>query len=347
MKKQVILTGDRPTGKLHLGHYVGTLKQRIELQNLSDYDIYIMIADVQALTDNFKNPKKIQDNLIEVALDYLAIGLDPNKICIFIQSQVPELTELTTYYMNLVSVSRLQRNPTIKTEIIERGFKESVPIGFLCYPVSQAADITGFNANFVPVGEDQLPLIEQTKEIVRSFNNIYGETLIEPEVILPKTDNERRLIGIDGNAKMSKSLNNCIYLSDSKEEIEKKVMKMYTDKDHINIEDPGKIEGNVVFTYLDVFLKEDSFEKYYPEFKNLDELKKAYQKGGIGDVRIKRFLIDILEELLGPIRKRREEYAKDKTAVYEILNEGSKRAREEVQKTLKNVKKAIGINYFD
>lgn len=347
MKKKVILTGDRPTGKLHIGHYVGSLKQRIELQNLNEYDMYIMIADVQALTDNFDNPKKIQDNLIEVALDYLAVGIDPKKTCIFIQSQVSELTELTTYYLNLVSVNRLQRNPTIKTEIIERGFEKSVPVGFLCYPVSQAADITAFDANIVPVGEDQLPLIEQTKEVVRSFNNIYGDTLIGPDVMLPKTDNERRLIGIDGNAKMSKSLNNCIYLSDSKEEVEKKVMRMYTDKDHINIDDPGKIEGNVVFTYLDTFIKKDSFEKYYPEFKNLDELKQAYKKGGIGDVRIKRFLIDILEELLLPIRKRREEYAKDKDKVYEILKQGSIKASNTASKTLKRVRKAIGLEYFN
>lgn len=347
MDKKVILTGDRPTGRLHLGHYVGSLKQRLELQNTGEYNIYIMIADVQALTDNFKNPKKIQDNLIEVVLDYLAIGLDPEKICIFVQSQVPELTELTIYYMNLVTVNRLQRNPTIKTEIIERGFKDSIPAGFLCYPISQAADITAFNANLVPVGEDQLPLIEQTREIVRMFNSIYGQTLVEPEVILAKSENERRLIGIDGNAKMSKSLGNCIYLSDSKEEIEQKVMKMYTDKDHINITDPGKIEGNVVFTYLDIFVKETSFEKYYPEFKNLDQLKRNYQKGGIGDVRIKRFLIDVLEEVLLPIRNRRQKYAKDKNKVYKILEEGSVKAREEAKKTLGKVRNAIGLNYFD
>ena len=302
MDTKVILTGDRPTGKLHLGHYVGSLKQRIKLQNTDNHKVYIMIADVQALTDNFKNPKKIRESIIEVALDYLSVGLDPNKSTIFIQSQIPELTELTTYYLNLVTVNRLERNPTIKTEIIERGFKDSIPTGFLVYPVSQAADITAFNANLVPVGEDQLPLVEQTREIVRSFNNIYGKTLVEPEVLLPKSENERRLIGLDGSAKMSKSLDNCIYLSDSKEEVKNKVMQMYTDKDHIKIEDPGKIEGNVVFTYLDTFIKEDSFTKYYPEFNNLQELKFAYQRGGIGDVRIKRFLIDVLEEELESIR---------------------------------------------
>ncbi len=346
MEKKVILTGDRPTGKLHLGHYVGSLKQRLELQNKDIYDMYIMIADIQALTDNFKNPKKIQDNLIEVALDYLAVGIDPNKTCIFIQSQVPELTELTTYYLNLVTVNRLERNPTIKTEIIEREFNESVPTGFLVYPVSQAADITAFNASIVPVGEDQLPLIEQTREIVRSFNNIYGETLIEPEALLAKNAKERRLLGIDGNAKMSKSLGNCIYLSDSKEELEKKVMQMYTDENHIRVEDPGKVEGNVVFSYLDIFVKDDSFEKYYQEFKNLDELKDAYRNGGIGDVRIKRFLIDILEEEFAPIREKREELAKDKNRVYEILKEGSNKARKEAQLTLKKVREAIGLEYF-
>ena len=346
MDKKIILTGDRPTGKLHLGHYVGSLKQRLELQNSNDYNVYIMIADVQALTDNFKNPKKIRESIIEVALDYLAVGLDPKISTIFIQSQIPELTELTIYYLNLVTVNRLERNPTIKTEIIERGFKDSIPTGFLVYPISQAADITAFNANFIPVGEDQLPLIEQTREIVRSFNSIYGETLVEPKALLAKKENERRLIGIDGNAKMSKSLGNCIYLSDTKEEVVNKVMQMYTDKDHLRVEDPGKIEGNVVFTYLDTFLKEDSFSKYYPEFNNFEELKVAYQKGGIGDVRIKRFLIDVLEEVLEPIRRRREEYAKDKDAVYEMLKEGSFKAQEVAKETLKDVKRAIGLDYF-
>ncbi len=347
MKKQVILTGDRPTGKLHLGHYVGSLKQRVELQNSGKYDVFIMIADIQALTDNFDNPKKIIESVTEVMLDYLAIGLDPDKTCIFIQSQVPELFELTMYYMNLVTVNRLERNPTVKSEIAEKQFEKTLPAGFLCYPVSQAADITAFNADLVPVGEDQVPMIEQTREIVRSFNNIYGKTLKEPKVLLSKNEHERRLVGIDGNAKMSKSLGNGIYLSDSKEEVEKKVMQMYTDKDHIRVEDPGKVEGNVVFMYLDIFSKEDSFEKYYNEFKNLDELKAAYQKGGIGDVRIKRFLIDVLEEELKPIRERREMYAKDIDALYDMLEKGSIKAKEVASQTLKEVKEAIGINFFE
>lgn len=346
MKKQVILTGDRPTGKLHLGHYVGSLKQRVELQNSGKYDVFIMIADIQALTDNFDNPKKIIESVTEVMLDYLAIGLDPDKTCIFIQSQVPELFELTMYYMNLVTVNRLERNPTVKSEIAEKQFEKTLPAGFLCYPVSQAADITAFNADLVPVGEDQVPMIEQTREIVRSFNNIYGKTLKEPKVLLSKNEHERRLVGIDGNAKMSKSLGNGIYLSDSKEEVEKKVMQMYTDKDHIRVEDPGKVEGNVVFMYLDIFSKEDSFEKYYNEFKNLDELKVAYQKGGIGDVRIKRFLIDVLEEELKPIRERREMYAKDIDALYDMLEKGSIKAKEVASQTLKEVKEAIGINFL-
>lgn len=346
MDKKIILTGDRPTGKLHLGHYVGSLKQRVNLQNSDEYQVYIMIADVQALTDNFKNPKKIQDSIIDVALDYLAVGIDPSKTCIFIQSQIPELTELTTYYLNLVTVNRLERNPTIKTEIVERAFGDSIPAGFLCYPVSQASDITAFNASFVPVGEDQLPLIEQTREIVRSFNSIYGETLIEPQAMLSKSENERRLVGIDGNAKMSKSLGNCIYLSDSKEEVENKVMQMYTDKDHIKVEDPGKVEGNVVFAYLDIFVKPDSFSKYYNEFNDLDELKNAYRNGGIGDVRIKRFLIEVLEEELKPIRERREALNKDHEIIYRMLEEGSKNAREVARQTLDKVREAIGLEYF-
>lgn len=347
MDKKTILTGDRPTGRLHLGHYVGSLRKRVELQNSDNYNMYIMIADIQALTDNFKNPKKIRDNIIEVALDYLSVGLNFEKSTIFIQSQIPELTELTIYYLNLITVNRLERNPTIKTEIIERGFNDSIPAGFLAYPVSQAADITGFNANLVPVGDDQLPLIEVTREVVRAFNNIYGETLVEPEAILSKDEKARRLVGLDGNAKMSKSLGNCIYLSDSKEEVEKKVMQMYTDENHLKVEDPGQIEGNVVFTYLDVFVKEDSFRKYYPEFNNLEELKHFYQKGGIGDVKIKRFLIDVIEEELGPIRERREEYSKNPDLIYKMLQESSIKAREVVKETLTKVREAIGLEYFD
>ena len=284
----IILTGDRPTGRLHLGHYVGSLKNRVRMQNEGDYDkMFVFIADAQALTDNFDNPEKVRENIKEVALDYLAVGLDPNKCTMFIQSMIPELTELTFYYMNLVTVARLHRNPTVKAEIEQKGFEESIPAGFFTYPVSQTADITGFKANLVPVGDDQLPMIEQAREIVRKFNNIYGETLVEPEAVLPSDEKCYRLAGIDGNAKMSKSIGNCIYLSDSEEEIKKKIFSMYTDPNHIKIEDPGKIEGNVVFTYLDVFCKEDSFEKFLPEYKNLDELKAHYQKGGLGDMKIK------------------------------------------------------------
>ncbi len=346
--KNIILTGDRPTGPLHIGHYVGSLKNRVKMQNEGNYDeMYVFIADAQALTDNFDNPKKIQDNLIEVALDYLAVGLDPSKVTIFVQSAVSELTELTFYFMNLVTVARLHRNPTVKSEIEMRGFEESIPAGFFTYPVSQTADITAFKANLVPVGDDQLPMIEQAREIVRKFNSIYGDTLVEPEAILPKTENERRLVGTDGNSKMSKSLGNCIYLKDSEEEIKKKVFSMYTDPDHIKIEDPGKVEGNVVFTYLDVFCKEDSFKKYLPEYKNLDELKAHYMRGGLGDMKIKRFLNDILQEELKPIRERREELAKNPDKIYKILEEGTIKARKAASKTLQEMKKAIGINYFD
>ena len=344
----IILTGDRPTGRLHLGHYVGSLKNRVRMQNEGDYDkMFVFIADAQALTDNFDNPEKVRENIKEVALDYLAVGLDPNKCTMFIQSMIPELTELTFYYMNLVTVARLHRNPTVKAEIEQKGFEESIPAGFFTYPVSQTADITGFKANLVPVGDDQLPMIEQAREIVRKFNNIYGETLVEPEAVLPNDEKCYRLAGLDGNAKMSKSLGNCIYLSDSEEEIKKKIFSMYTDPDHIKIEDPGKIEGNVVFTYLDVFCKEDSFEKFLPEYKNLDELKAHYQKGGLGDMKIKKFLNSIIQEELSPIRERREELAKDIDAVYDILRKGSIEARKEVAKTLNEVKRAMKINYFE
>lgn len=346
--KKVILTGDRPTGPLHIGHYVGSLKNRVRMQNEGDYDeMYVFIADAQALTDNFDNPQKVKDNILEVALDYLAVGLDPDKVTIFIQSEIPELTELTFYYMNLVTVSRLYRNPTVKSEIEQKGFEESIPAGFLTYPVSQAADITAFKSNVVPVGDDQLPMIEQTREIVRKFNRIYDDVLVEPEAKIPESKNESRLIGTDGNAKMSKSLGNCIYLKDSEEEVRNKVFGMYTDPDHIKITDPGKIEGNVVFTYLDVFCKSDSFSKYLPEYNNLDELKEHYQRGGLGDVKIKKFLFEILNEELKPIRERRELLAKDPEKIKEILQEGTMRARKVAADTLKEVKTAMRLNYFD
>lgn len=346
--KKVILTGDRPTGPLHIGHYVGSLKNRVRMQNEGDYDeMYVFIADAQALTDNFDNPQKVKDNILEVALDYLAVGLDPDKVTIFIQSEIPELTELTFYYMNLVTVSRLYRNPTVKSEIEQKGFEESIPAGFLTYPVSQAADITAFKTNVVPVGDDQLPMIEQTREIVRKFNRIYDDVLVEPEAKIPESKNESRLIGTDGNAKMSKSLGNCIYLKDSEEVIRNKVFGMYTDPDHIKITDPGKIEGNVVFTYLDVFCKSDSFSKYLPEYNNLDELKVHYQRGGLGDVKIKKFLFEILNEELKPIRERRELLAKDPEKIKEILQEGTMRARKVAAETLKEVKTAMRLNYFD
>lgn len=346
--KKVILTGDRPTGPLHIGHYVGSLKNRVRMQNEGNYDeMYVFIADAQALTDNFDNPQKVKDNILEVALDYLAVGLDPEKVTIFIQSEIPELTELTFYYMNLVTVSRLYRNPTVKSEIEQKGFEESIPAGFLTYPVSQAADITAFKTNVVPVGDDQLPMIEQTREIVRKFNRIYDDVLVEPEAKIPESKNESRLIGTDGNAKMSKSLGNCIYLKDSEEEVRNKVFGMYTDPDHVKITDPGKIEGNVVFTYLDVFCKSDSFSKYLPEYNNLDELKEHYQRGGLGDVKIKKFLFEILNEELKPIRERRELLAKDPEKIKEILQEGTMRARKVAADTLKEVKTAMRLNYFD
>ena len=344
----IILTGDRPTGRLHLGHYVGSLRNRVKMQNESEYDkMYVMIADSQALTDNFDNPEKIRENLIEVALDYLSVGINPDKVSIFIQSQISELTELTFYFLNLVTLSRLERNPTVKTEIKQKAFETSLPAGFLIYPVSQAADILLFDANIVPVGEDQEPMLEQAREIARSFNNIYGKTFIEPKAVLPESKLARRMPGIDGAAKMSKSLGNAIYLADDKKTVKKKVMAMYTDPDHINIDDPGKVEGNVVFTYLDVFANDSHFEKYLPDYKNLDELKAHYQKGGLGDVKCKKFLIKVLEEELEPIRKRRAEYEKDIEGVFEILKKGTSDARTQGAKKLNEVKKAMGIDYFN
>lgn len=345
---KTILTGDRPTGKLHLGHYVGSLKRRVELQNSGEYkNIFIMIADAQALTDNFDNPEKVRQNILEVALDYLAVGLDPKISTMFIQSQIVELTELTFYYMNLVTLARLQLNPTVKSEIQMRDFKSSIPVGFLCYPISQAADITAFRADTVPAGEDQLPMIEQTREIVRKFNHIYGEVLVEPKVLLPDNAVCMRLPGIDGKAKMSKSLGNCIYLSDSKEEVQKKVMSMFTDPTHLKVSDPGHLEGNTVFTYLDAFSRPEHFERYLPEYQNLDELKAHYTKGGLGDVKVKRFLNSIIDEELEPIRKRRTEYEKDTGLVYDILKEGTKKAKETAANTLAAAKEAMKLNYFE
>ena len=347
-KEKIILTADRPTGKLHIGHYVGSLKRRVELQNSNLYDkIFIMIADAQALTDNAENPEKVRQNIIEVALDYLACGIDPTKSTIFIQSQIPELCELAFYYMNLVTVSRLQRNPTVKTEIQMRNFATSIPVGFFTYPISQASDITAFKATTVPVGEDQEPMLEQTREIVRKFNAVYGETLIEPEILLPDNSACLRLPGTDGKAKMSKSLNNCIYLSESADDLQKKIMSMFTDPGHLRVQDPGKIEGNTVFTYLDAFCKPEHFEKYLPDYPNLDELKAHYQRGGLGDVKVKRFLNAIMQEELEPIRSRRKEFEKDIPAIYIILNKGSEVAREAAADTLSDVRKAMKINYFD
>ena len=346
--KKIILTGDRPTGKLHVGHYVGSLKRRVELQNSGDYDeIYIMIADAQALTDNADNPEKVRQNIIEVALDYMSCGLDPEKSTLFIQSQIPELCELTCYYMNLVTVSRLQRNPTVKNEIKMRNFEASIPVGFFTYPISQASDITAFKATTVPAGEDQMPMVEQTKEIVHKFNSVYGETLVDPDILLPTNQACMRLPGIDGKAKMSKSLGNCIYLSDEPDVIKKKVMSMYTDPDHIQVSDPGKIEGNTVFTYLDAFCRPEQFAKYLPDYANLDELKAHYQRGGLGDVKVKKFLNKVLEEELEPIRARRKELEKDIPYIYDVLHKGSIKAREKAAQTLTDVKNAMKINYFD
>ena len=345
--KKIILTGDRPTGKLHLGHYVGSLKNRVEMQNSGKYIPYIFISDLQALTDNARDPEKIRRNLIEVALDYLAVGIDPKKSIIFVQSQVPELAELTMYYMNLVTLARLKRNPTIKTEIKERGFEKSVPVGFLTYPISQAADITAFDAELVPGGEDQAPILEQDREIVRAFNAIYGDTLVEPELITPDKAICKRLPGTDGKNKMSKSLDNCIYLSDEPDVIKKKVMSMYTDPNHIKIEDPGDVQNNAVFKYLDAFCKDEHFKKYLPEYKNLEELKAHYQRGGVGDVKIKRFLNDILQEILEPIRSRRHYYEQHIDYVYDMLEEGSKEARKKAKEVLKRVRRAISLEYFE
>ena len=345
---KIILTGDRPTGRLHLGHYVGSLKRRVELQNSGEFDkIFIMIADAQALTDNADNPEKVRQNIIEVALDYLSCGLDPSKTNIFIQSQIPQLTELTFYYMNLVTVSRLQRNPTVKSEIQLRNFEASIPVGFFTYPISQTADITAFKATTVPVGEDQEPMLEQAREIVRKFNSIYGETLVEPDILLPDNKACLRLPCIDGKAKMSKSLGNCIYLSDTPEEVKRKVMSMYTDPDHIRVEDPGKIEGNCVFTYLDAFSSEEDFKEFLPDYNNLDELKDHYRRGGLGDVKVKKFLNNVLQKQLEPIRNKRHEYEKDIPGVYEILRKGTEAAYEVAQQTLNEVKASMKINYFD
>ncbi len=347
-KEKIILTGDRPTGKLHIGHYAGSLKRRVELQNAGTYDkVFVFIADAQALTDNIDNPEKVRRNVIEVALDYLACGLDPAKTTLFIQSQIPELCELTFYYMDLVTVSRLQRNPTVKTEIQLRNFETSIPVGFFTYPVSQAADITAFRATAVPVGEDQEPMIEQTREIVRRFNHIYGETLTEPEILLPDNAACLRLPGIDGKAKMSKSLGNCIYLSDTADEVEKKVRSMYTDPAHIRISDPGKLEGNTVFTYLDAFCKPEHFGRYLPDYSGLDELKAHYRRGGLGDIKVKKFLAAIMQEELAPIRERRKEFEKDIPGIYHTLRQGCEKARAAAAATLDDVRKAMKINYFD
>lgn len=346
--EKIILTGDRPTGRLHVGHYVGSLKRRVELQNSGEFDkIYIMIADAQALTDNFDNPEKVRQNIIEVALDYLSVGLDPAKSTLFIQSQISELTELTFFYSDLVTVSRLQRNPTVKSEIQLRNFETSIPVGFFTYPISQAADITAFKATTVPVGEDQLPMIEQTREIVRKFNSIYDEVLVEPDVLLPENAACLRLPGTDGKAKMSKSLGNCIYLADPEEVVKQKIMSMYTDPTHIQITDPGHIEGNCVFTYLDAFSTPEHFEEYLPEYKTLDELKDHYKRGGLGDVKIKKFLNNVIQEELAPIRARRAVFEKDIPAVYDILKMGSDVARETAAQTLSEVKRAMKINYFE
>lgn len=346
--KNIILTGDRPTGKLHLGHYLGSLKNRVKLQNSGEYDeIYIEIADTQAITDNFHNIEKVRQNVIEVTLDYLACGIDPEKTTIFVQSQIPELYELTSYYLNLVTLSRLQRNPTIKEEMKLRGFEKSLPMGFLTYPVSQAADITLFDATVVPVGDDQAPMLEQTKELVKSFNNSYKEVIVDPKMVLPDNEACTRLPGLDGKAKMSKSLGNCIYLSDEADVIEKKVMSMFTDPDHIRVEDPGKVEGNTVFTYLDAFCTDEHFKKYLPEYNNLDELKAHYKKGGLGDVVIKKFLNNIIQEELEPIRKRRKEYEKKIPEVYEMLMKSTAKAREKAISKIAEVRDAMGINYFD
>ena len=345
--KQIILTGDRPTGRLHVGHYVGSLKERVRLQNTGKFDeIYIMIADAQALTDNADNPEKVRQNILQVALDYLACGLDPNKVHIFIQSMVPQLTELTFYYMNLVTVSRVQRNPTVKAEIQMRNFEASIPVGFFCYPISQAADITAFNATAVPVGEDQEPMLEQCREIVHKFNTVYGETLTMPQIVLPSNNACMRLPGTDGKAKMSKSLGNCIYLADPEEVVREKIMSMYTDPDHIRVQDPGKLEGNTVFTYLDAFCQPEHFAEFLPDYQSLDELKAHYQRGGLGDVKVKKFLNNVMQSLLSPMRERRAQWEGRLPEVYEILKKGSEIAAETAQGTLDRVRHAMKIDYF-
>lgn len=346
--RNVILTGDRPTGKLHVGHYVGSLRRRVELQNTGNYDdIYIMIADAQALTDNADNPEKVRQNIVEVALDYLACGLDPKVSTLFIQSMVPELTELSFYYMNLVTVSRLQRNPTVKAEIQMRNFEASIPVGFFTYPISQAADITAFKATVVPVGEDQMPMLEQTKEIVHKFNAVYGETLVDPKIMLPDNQACMRLPGIDGKAKMSKSLGNCIYLSDTEADVKKKVMSMFTDPNHLRVEDSGKVEGNPVFIYLDAFCKDEYFAEFLPDYANLDELKAHYTRGGLGDVKVKKFLNNVMQAELAPIRERRAQWEKDIPTVFDILKEGSEKAEKVAAETLAEVRRSMKINYFE
>ncbi len=345
---KIILTGDRPTGRLHVGHYVGSLKRRVELQNSGEYDqIFIMIADAQALTDNADNPEKVRQNIIEVALDYLSAGLDPAKSTLFIQSQIPQLCELSFYYMNLVTVSRLQRNPTVKAEIQMRNFETSIPVGFFTYPISQAADITAFQATTVPVGEDQMPMIEQTREIVHKFNSVYGDTLTMPDILLPNNKACLRLPGTDGKAKMSKSLGNCIYLSDTEEDVRKKIMSMFTDPNHLRVEDPGQVEGNPVFIYLDAFCKDEHFQKFLPDYPNLDALKAHYTRGGLGDVKVKKFLNKVIQEELAPIRERRKEFEKDIPGVYQMLEEGSKKAEAVAAQTLAQVKRSMKINYFE
>lgn len=346
--KKIILTGDRPTGKLHIGHYVGSLRRRVELQNSNEFDeIYIMIADAQALTDNAENPSKIRDNLIEVVLDYLSVGIDPSKSTIFVQSSVPALTELNMYYLNLVTLSRLQRNPTVKNEIKLRDFETSIPTGFLTYPISQAADITAFDATIVPVGEDQMPMIEQTQEIVHKFNSIYGETLVLPKILLPENESCRRLVGTDGKAKMSKSLNNTIYLSDDSETVRQKVMSMYTDPNHLRVQDPGDTENNPVFIYLSCFATDEDFKKYLPEYNNLDEMKAHYQRGGLGDVKCKKFLFNVLDNMLEPIRQKRKYYEERIDEVYEIIKQGTIKANQKANETLKRVRSSMKIDYFE
>ena len=345
---KIILTGDRPTGRLHVGHYVGSLRRRVELQNSGEFDkIFIMIADAQALTDNADNPEKIRQNVVEVALDYLSCGLDPAKSTLFVQSQIPELTELSFYYMNLVTVSRLQRNPTVKSEIQMRNFETSIPVGFFTYPISQAADITAFKATTVPVGEDQEPMIEQTREIVRKFNSVYGDALVEPNILLPDNKACLRLPGIDGKAKMSKSLGNCIYLSDSEADVKKKIMSMFTDPNHLRVEDPGQVEGNPVFIYLDAFCRDEHFAEFFPDYQNLDEMKEHYQRDGLGDVKVKKFLNNVIQSELAPIRARRKEFEKDIPYVYEVLKKGSEAAEAVAAETLADVKRAMRINYFE